>query len=60
MNAAFYASLPRYTVPALRGGYAVWYVTRANRLRCDWVVDPISRKPVAVWTAENDYFISFR
>ena len=59
MNAAFCASLPRYTIPVRPGRYAIRYVIRPNRLRCDWVVDPVTRKLVAVWTSENDYFISF-
>ena len=58
MNAAFYADLPRYIVSADSLGYAIRHVSRPPRPHCVWVVDPISRKPIAVWTAETDYLIS--
>jgi hypothetical protein len=60
MNAAFYASLPLYSIPATSAGYAIWYGSQPNHLRCRWVIDPTSRKPVAVWAAEDEYLISFK
>lgn len=58
MNAAFYAGLPRCILPAERIGYALRRGSRPPRLQCQWVADPVSGQPIAVWTAEDDYFIS--
>jgi hypothetical protein len=57
MTAAFYAGLPRDFVPADRIGQAAPSVPC---LRCMWTIDPISQRPIAIWTAEDDYLISFK
>jgi len=57
MHTSFRTSVPLYTFPATPAGYAVWSLSRP---RCRWVIDPVSRKPVAQWTAEEERLISFR
>jgi len=49
MHTAFRPSAPFYTFPLI-----------SDRPRCRWVVDPVSRKLVALWIFEDEHLISFK